>query len=155
MLSTLPRTRWSLEGTSCIPSLLRNKFAWLKLKRLQKVSTMKYHRLQNSFWESAANSHRLMPSEMRSISVPQKFRFPFFTELHWYALDKYVFHLMGRSHLDLSEETKLRLLGSKLERQAFVESIDHPHITAQGTKNLCGFSLVEPKLSYGENCLLY
>lgn len=32
--------------------------------------------------------------------VPQKFRYPFFTEMLWYVLAKYVFTLLGRSHLD-------------------------------------------------------
>ncbi|VVC93061.1 unnamed protein product, partial [Leptidea sinapis] len=31
--------------------------------------------------------------------VPQKFRYPFFTEMLWYVLDKYVSALLGRSHL--------------------------------------------------------
>ncbi|KAM3963878.1 lysine demethylase 2 [Aphomia sociella] len=31
--------------------------------------------------------------------VPQKFRYPFFTEMLWYVLDRYVSALLGRSHL--------------------------------------------------------
>ncbi|XP_039751856.1 jmjC domain-containing histone demethylation protein 1 isoform X2 [Pararge aegeria] len=31
--------------------------------------------------------------------VPQKFRYPFFTEMLWYVLDRYVTALLGRSHL--------------------------------------------------------
>lgn len=31
--------------------------------------------------------------------VPQKFRYPFFTEMLWYVLDRYVGALLGRSHL--------------------------------------------------------
>ncbi|XP_022128242.1 jmjC domain-containing histone demethylation protein 1 [Pieris rapae] len=31
--------------------------------------------------------------------VPQKFRYPFFTEMLWYVLDRYVCALLGRSHL--------------------------------------------------------
>lgn len=34
-----------------------------------------------------------------STKVPQKFRYPFFTEMLWYALAKYVRTLLGRSHL--------------------------------------------------------
>ena len=45
--------------------------------------------------------------------VPQKFRFPFFTEMLWYLLDRYVHCLYGRTHLDLPEEEKRRL---KLEK---------------------------------------
>lgn len=32
--------------------------------------------------------------------VPQKFRYPFFTEMLWYVLAKYVYTLLGRSHLE-------------------------------------------------------
>lgn len=32
--------------------------------------------------------------------VPQKFRYPFFTEMLWYVLAKYVHTLLGRTHLD-------------------------------------------------------
>ena len=45
--------------------------------------------------------------------VPQKFRFPFFTEMLWYMLDRYIHCLFGRTHLDLPEEEKRRL---KLEK---------------------------------------
>lgn len=31
--------------------------------------------------------------------VPQKFRYPFFTEMLWYVLERYVFCLLGKSHL--------------------------------------------------------
>lgn len=33
------------------------------------------------------------------IKVPQKFRYPFFTEMLWYVLERYVHCLLGRSHL--------------------------------------------------------
>ncbi|KAK3927362.1 JmjC domain-containing histone demethylation protein 1 [Frankliniella fusca] len=32
--------------------------------------------------------------------VPQKFRYPFFTEMLWYVLERYVHCVLGRSHLD-------------------------------------------------------
>lgn len=32
--------------------------------------------------------------------VPHKFRYPFFTEMLWYTLAKYVYTLLGRSHLE-------------------------------------------------------
>ena len=40
-------------------------------------------------------------------------RFPFFTEMLWYMLDRYIHCLYGRTHLDLPEEEKRRL---KLEK---------------------------------------
>jgi F-box/leucine-rich repeat protein 10/11 len=52
--------------------------------------------------------------------VPHKFRFPFFTEMQWYALDKYVYALLGRSHLRLEEEAVVvRLFGDKWAREEF------------------------------------
>ena len=65
--------------------------------------------------------------------VPQKFRFPFFTELQWYALDKYVYALLGRTHLEFSEEEQCLLLGSEDERTQHLESLEqhHRHVTAQ------------------------
>lgn len=32
--------------------------------------------------------------------VPQKFRYPFFTEMLWYVLARYVYRLLGRAHLE-------------------------------------------------------
>lgn len=65
--------------------------------------------------------------------VPQKFRFPYFTELQWFALDKYVYALLGRTHLDLSEDEKDYLLGNSDERSQFLEALGqtHRHITDQ------------------------
>ena len=51
--------------------------------------------------------------------VPHKFRFPFFTEMQWYSLDKYVYALLGRSHLELDDETVVRLFGDKWTREEF------------------------------------
>ena len=63
--------------------------------------------------------------------VPQKFRFPFFTELQWYALDKYVFALLGRTNLELDEDLELRLLGTKQEQDQHMEVAKQNHITPQ------------------------
>ena len=37
-----------------------------------------------------------------STRVPAKFRFPFYTEMLWYVLERYVHTLLGKSHLKLS-----------------------------------------------------
>jgi len=65
--------------------------------------------------------------------VPQKFRFPFFTELQWFALDKYVYSLLGRTHLDLGEDEQDFLLGNMEDRKEFFKALDstHRHITPQ------------------------
>lgn len=53
-----------------------------------------------------------------STKVPQKFRYPFFTEMLWYTLAKYVRMLLGRSHL-LNEDDCIQE----------VESKPHTHLT--------------------------
>ncbi|XP_066957915.1 lysine-specific demethylase 2A-like isoform X3 [Macrobrachium rosenbergii] len=48
--------------------------------------------------------------------VPQKFRYPFFTEMLWYVLERYVHVLLGRTHLSLppdEEEKYKKYLSSK------------------------------------------
>lgn len=50
-----------------------------------------------------------------STKVPQKFRYPFFTEMLWYVLAKYVHTLLGRSHLEGEGDREHEL-------------IDQPHV---------------------------
>ena len=39
--------------------------------------------------------------------VPQKFRYPFFTEMLWYVLERYVHCLLGNSHLTTGHDTPI------------------------------------------------
>ncbi|XP_025836100.1 jmjC domain-containing histone demethylation protein 1 isoform X2 [Agrilus planipennis] len=39
--------------------------------------------------------------------VPQKFRYPFFTEMLWYVLERYVYCLLGRSHLNTGADVPI------------------------------------------------
>lgn len=71
-----------------------------------------------------------------TLKVPQKFRFPFFTEMLWYMLDKYCYALLGRHHLDLEEPVLCRLLGTEEERKTFTENIGHPYITQHEVRGL-------------------
>ena len=50
-----------------------------------------------------------------------------------YALDKYVYALLGRTHLDLSASSVEFLLGNEVERTQYLEALsqNHRHITAQ------------------------
>lgn len=50
--------------------------------------------------------------------VPAKFRYPFFTEMLWYVLAKYVYTLLGRSHLE-----------GELDRMEEVMEKPHVHLT--------------------------
>ncbi|XP_053670041.1 jmjC domain-containing histone demethylation protein 1 [Anopheles nili] len=43
--------------------------------------------------------------------VPQKFRYPFFTEMLWYVLAKYVYTLLGHSHLEGEPGREHELVG--------------------------------------------
>lgn len=67
-------------------------------------------------------------------------RFPFFTELQWFALDKYVHALLGRSHLVLEEQTMVELLGEKWEREEHERNCElyHSHLTPQVIPTLRG-----------------
>ncbi|XP_035899887.1 jmjC domain-containing histone demethylation protein 1 [Anopheles stephensi] len=50
--------------------------------------------------------------------VPQKFRYPFFTEMLWYVLAKYVYTLLGHSHLE-----------GEAGREHELEGKPHVHLT--------------------------
>ncbi|XP_055635307.1 jmjC domain-containing histone demethylation protein 1 isoform X2 [Toxorhynchites rutilus septentrionalis] len=50
--------------------------------------------------------------------VPQKFRYPFFTEMLWYVLAKYVYTLLGHSHLE-----------GEPGREAELDGKPHVHLT--------------------------
>ena len=53
-----------------------------------------------NFLHSFAIEKQLRVAQIEELTkVPNKFRFPFFTELQWYALDKYVWALLGRTHI--------------------------------------------------------
>ena len=77
-----------------------------------------------NFLHSFAIEKQIRVAQIEEITkVPQKFRFPFFTELQWFAMDKYVYHLLGRSHLDLDDDARQRLLGPESERRAHEQSL--------------------------------
>lgn len=42
--------------------------------------------------------------------VPNKFRFPFYTEMLWYVLERYVQALLGSSHFDMSQIPEVSIL---------------------------------------------
>jgi F-box/leucine-rich repeat protein 10/11 len=50
-------------------------------------------------------------------------------------MDKYVYHLLGRSHLDLTDELSLRLFGSDGEQKQHETALSsgnkRPHLTPQ------------------------
>ena len=63
-----------------------------------------------NFLHSFAIEKQLQVAHIEDVThVPSKFRFPFFTELLWHALDRYIHCLTGRTHLDLVEEEKRRI----------------------------------------------
>jgi len=71
-----------------------------------------------------------------TLKVPHKYRFPFFTEMMWYVLDKYCYSLLGRHHLNMEEVVLTRLLGTDEERKTYVENIGHPYITPEEVRGL-------------------
>ena len=87
-----------------------------------------------NFLHSFAIEKQLRVAQTEELTkVPGKYRFPFFTELQWFALDKYVHALLGRSHLVLEEEVLMELFGEKWEREEHERSCElyHSHITPQ------------------------
>lgn len=50
--------------------------------------------------------------------MPQKFRYPFFTEMLWYVLERYVYCDLGISHL-------------KEGAESFPPPVEHIHFTKQ------------------------
>lgn len=85
-----------------------------------------------NFLHSFSIEKQLRIAEIEELTkVPHKFRFPFFTELQWYALDKYVYALLGRSHLQVDDETLIRLFGEKFTRDEFRRKLEYQHLTPQ------------------------
>jgi len=85
-----------------------------------------------NFLHSFSIEKQLRVAEIEELTkVPHKFRFPFFTELQWYALDKYVYALLARSHLQVDDAVLLRLFGEKYERDQFRRTLEHQHLTPQ------------------------
>lgn len=63
-----------------------------------------------NYLHSFATEKQLQVAHIEEVTrVPQKFRFPFFTEMLWYLLDRYIHCLYGRTHLDLPDDEKRRL----------------------------------------------
>ena len=85
-----------------------------------------------------------------AMKVPERFRFPFNTEMLWYVLERYVTCLSGKSHIDLPDDVKIRL---KLEKGEHIDPnkefvnpglsdvgplvpSDHVHLTQPEVKGL-------------------
>ena len=65
-------------------------------------------------------------------------RFPFFTEMLWYALDRYIHCLMGKTHLDLPEEEKRRMRlekGDNIDTNKEILKLVNPNADKQPNKN--------------------
>merc|ERR1719414_289714 len=94
-----------------------------------------------------------------SLGVSEKHRFPFFTEMLWYVLDRYVACLTGKSHLDIPPEEKRRMKLEKGENidpnKEFVNPglseetpeipSEHVHLTKE---ELCGLQYIVMYLQY-------
>ena len=85
-----------------------------------------------NFLHSFAIEKQLRVAQIEELTkVPTKFRFPFFNELQWYALDKYAWSLLGRTHIEEEEDVMATLFGEKWERQEHTMGLSHQHITPQ------------------------
>ncbi|XP_026462710.1 jmjC domain-containing histone demethylation protein 1-like [Ctenocephalides felis] len=65
-----------------------------------------------------------------STKVPQKFRYPFFTEMLWYVLARYVHILLGKDHLyDEKNENDMEEEEDRHDSSAFLNGKPHVHLT--------------------------
>jgi len=71
-----------------------------------------------------------------TLKVPHKYRFPFFTEMMWWVLDRYCYHLLGRHHMAMEDHVLKRLIGTEEERKVFQENIGHPYLTPEEVRGL-------------------
>jgi len=85
-----------------------------------------------------------------TLGTLERFKFPFYTEMLWYVLDRYVSCLTGKSHLDLPVEEKRRMRLEKgenidpnkefvnpgLSEEAPVVPCEHVHLTQAELKGL-------------------
>merc|ERR1711860_102405 len=63
-----------------------------------------------NFLHSFAMVQQLQVAIMEeNLDIPERLRFPFFVELQWYALDRFVYCLTGKTFLDLPLEEKKRI----------------------------------------------
>lgn len=59
-----------------------------------------------NFLHSFGVEKQLKTAQVEDITkVPQKFRYPFFTEMLWYVLERYVHCLLGRTHISTNDQT--------------------------------------------------
>ncbi|XP_019876695.2 jmjC domain-containing histone demethylation protein 1 isoform X2 [Aethina tumida] len=73
--------------------------------------------------------------------VPQKFRYPFFTEMLWYVLERYVYCLLGNSHLTTGQHNPLpddkpHVHLTQAELHGLKEIVMYLHMLPPNKKNL-------------------
>lgn len=90
-----------------------------------------------NFLHPFAIERQLMIAQLEeTLKVPHKYRFPFFTEMMWWVLDRYCYHLLGRHHMELESHVMTRLIGSDEEQKVFQENIGHPYLTPEEVRGL-------------------
>ena len=76
----------------------------------------------------------------KKMGVPNQFRFPFFREIHWYALERYVHTLTSKTFLNDEFQNKNALYEKKCESLSEDKEndkvIDHVHLTPYEYKGL-------------------
>ncbi|XP_076255197.1 lysine demethylase 2 isoform X2 [Rhynchophorus ferrugineus] len=73
--------------------------------------------------------------------VPQKFRYPFFTEMLWYVLERYVHCLLGNSHLSTGQDSPIpperpHIHLTQAELHGLKEIVKYLHMLPSNKKNL-------------------
>ena len=70
------------------------------------------------------------------LKVPNRFRFPFFTEVMWYALERYIHTLTGESFLDEEFQKKNMIFENLCDNKENDDSRSHVHLTPFEYKGL-------------------
>ncbi|KAH1011633.1 jmjC domain-containing histone demethylation protein 1 isoform X1 [Dendroctonus ponderosae] len=73
--------------------------------------------------------------------VPQKFRYPFFTEMLWYVLERYVHCLLGNSHLTTGQDSPIppdrpHIHLTQVELHGLKDIVRYLHMLPSNRKNL-------------------
>ena len=76
-------------------------------------------------------------------------RFPFFTEMLWYTLDRYIHCIMAKTHLDLPDEEKRRMRlekGDNIDTSKEILKLVNPNGDKQQSKKPSYVHLTQPEL---------
>ena len=84
-----------------------------------------------------------------ALFIPFSARFPFFTEMLWYTLDRYIHCIMGKTHMDLPEDEKRRMRlekGDNIDTSKEILKLVNPNAEKQQSKKTSYVHLTQQEL---------